>query len=151
MFLQYGPARCWGDAFNSEQECRLAWVCNRDDLLAGYPPGRRPWVWWHFDAGELRFPGYDAEQATLYEAGLLSEQEAAALVTEWRREFERAFAPNFFHCEAGRILKGALGRRGHYKWIGAPKALLARWVKERRRQGKTIRQLVETAAEPPAA
>jgi hypothetical protein len=152
MFLQYGPDRRWSDAFRDEQHCRLVWVCNRDDLLAGYPPGRRPQAWWHFDAGGLRYPGYDAEPASLWEAGLLSETERAALERSWQREFARAFAPNFFHCERGGNLKGVRARRAHFRWMGAPRALLARWVKERRRQRKTIRQLVETEAiEPPPA
>jgi ABC transporter substrate binding protein len=144
MVLQYGPDPRW-DAFRTEEEYREAWALNRDRLLACYPPGRRPMAWWRFES-LIAYPGHDREQATLYQSGLLGEEEAAALVTEWRREFLRAHGPHFFHCGAGRILKGAAARRAHYKWMGAPKALLAHWVKERRRQSKTIRKLVETAA-----
>jgi hypothetical protein len=151
MFLQYGPAPGWADAFSSEQECRLVWVCNRDDLLAAYPPGRRPIAWWRFEA-RVAYPGYDREPVVLYESELIGGDERAALEREWRREFERAFTPNFFHCEASRIFNAAAARRMHFRWMGAPRALLASWVRERRRQGKTVRQLVETAAaEPPAA
>ena len=56
-----------------------AWARNRDRLLAGYRHGRRPMAWWQFEAGDLRYPGYDREQSTLYRAGLLGEEERAEL------------------------------------------------------------------------
>ena len=96
MVLRYGPDPRW-DAFHSEEEHRDAWARNRDRLLAAYRHDRRPMAWWRFEA-PFPFPGYEREQSTLFDAGLLDEEEAAALVREWRREFERAWEPHFFHC-----------------------------------------------------
>jgi hypothetical protein len=143
MFLQYGPAFRWADAFRDEDECRAAWTCNRDRLLAGYPPGRRPIAWWRFEV-RVAYPGYDREPVVLYESEFIGAEERAALERGWCREFARAHGPHFFHCEAGRILKGAAGRRAHYRWAGIPRDLLKRWTRERRRQSHTIRKL-ETA------
>jgi hypothetical protein len=151
MFLQFGPDPRWAGAFGSEGECRAAWMRERDELLAGYPPGRRPQAWWHFDAGELGFPGLDREQSALWEAKVLSEEERAALVRGWRREFERAQAPDFWLSGSGRILRGAAARRAHYRWADIPRDLLKRWTRERRRQRKMIRKLETAAAESPAA
>ena len=151
MTLLYGPDPRW-DAFSSEEEYRDAWERNRDRILAAYRHGRRPMAWWTFEA-PIKFPGYERQQSALFEAGLLGEEEAATLVSEWREQFERAHDPHFFHCDGpGRILEGAPARLAHYRWMGAPKSLLARWVKERRRRSKTIRELEETSpAEPPPA
>jgi hypothetical protein len=151
MFLLYGPADQWADAFADEREVREAWEQHRARILGHYRRGRRPWGWWQFEAGELRYPGYDREQAVLFEAGLLAPEERAELVTDWRREFERAQAADFWICLGpGRSLKGAPARRQHYKWADVPRELLLRWTRERRRQGKAIRQLEETVAGNPA-
>jgi hypothetical protein len=150
MVLCFGPDPRWAGGFGSEAECREAWMRERDAILATYRHGRRPWAWWKFETS-LSYPGYDHEQSTLYEAGLLSAEERAALERGWRREFARAHDRNFFHCEAGRILKGAAARRAHLKWAGIPRDLLKRWTRERRRQSRTIRKLETAAAESPAA
>ena len=140
MVLRYGPDPRW-DAFHSEEEHRDAWARNRDRLLAAYRHDRRPMAWWRFEA-PFPFPGYEREQSTLFDAGLLDEEEAAALVREWRREFERAWEPHFFHCSGpGRFFSSALGRRKHYRWADVPLPLALRWTRERRRK----RQIQEEA------
>jgi hypothetical protein len=62
--------------------------------LAACPHDRRPAAWWQFEA-TFPYPGYDHEQSTLYEAGVLGEEERAELVAAWREEFETAQAPDF--------------------------------------------------------
>jgi hypothetical protein len=74
----YGPDPRW-DAFDTEEEAGAAWAQHRERILEHYP-GRRPMGWWHFEAGDLRYPGYDRERSTLYETGLLGEAERAELV-----------------------------------------------------------------------
>jgi hypothetical protein len=147
MMLQYGPADRWADAFRDEDEHRDAWIRNRNRFLAWYRHGRRPMAWWRFE-GPFPYPGYDAEPAALYEADLLGEEEAAELLSDWRREFERMYKPDFFHCDGpGRILAGEAARKAHLKWAGIPRGLLKQWTRGRRRRGRTIRKL-EAAAVP---
>ena len=67
-------------------------------------------------------------------------------MSEWREEFVRAQAADFFHCEGpGRFLKGAPARRQHYEWADVPKSLLVQWTKERRRRSRTTRELEATS------
>ena len=147
MTLHYGPDARW-DAFHSETEYRDAWIRNRDRMLALCRHGRRPAAWWRFEAGDLRYPGYEREQSTLYEAGLLGEDERTGLLTFWRKEFERAHEPHFFHCEGpGRIFEGAKARRRHFCWADIPRELLKEWT---RRRTRNIREPA-TAAEHPAS
>jgi hypothetical protein len=110
--------------------------------------GRRPLAWWEFEA-PIPYPGYDDEEAALYEAGLLGEQEAAMQVQQWRIAFDRAQAPGFAFCLGHRKpsdmfaswLEGAAAKRAHYRWAGIPRSLLKKWIAERRRSRKTIREL----------
>jgi hypothetical protein len=142
------------EPFKSDAERSAAWFAHRDVLLARHGRhGRRPHGWWSYEAGDLRYPGYNAEPATLYTAGLLGEEEARELVSNWRREFERAQQANFFHCEGpGRFLAGAAARRAHYRWAGIPRDLLREWKAQRRRQGQRARKLEAAARDPaPAA
>ena len=146
MTLLYGPDPRW-DAFRTEEEHRDAWLRNRDRLLAWHRHGHRPMAWWHFES-PIPFLGYDREQAVLFEAGLLGEEESATLVTEWRREFERAQASDFWVCQGpGRFLHGKEARRAYYRWAGIPRDLLKRWTRERRRRSRTVREL-EAASVP---
>ena len=47
--------------------------------------GRRPRAWWAFDRPPgLEFVNYDRQQSTLFDAGLLAEDERAALIKHWR-------------------------------------------------------------------
>jgi hypothetical protein len=152
MVLRYGPDPRW-PAFRSEDEYRDAWLRNREKMLATYRHGRRPIAWWRFEAGELRYPGGETERSTLYQAGFLGEEERAELMRWWREQFERAWSSDFFHCAGpGRFFQGARARHRHFAWADIPRELLLRWIRERRRQNKTIRQLEAAAGDPtPAA
>jgi hypothetical protein len=58
----------------------------------------------------------------------LDEDEAAALVTQWRQEFEKAQAPDFWLSTGpGSLLHGSAARRAHYRWADIPRALLKEW------------------------
>jgi hypothetical protein len=139
--LRYGWDDRWADAFESEEEHRAAWERARDHLLPQYQRARRPMAWWRFDVGNLRYPGYDHERSTLYEAGLLDEEERAWLLADWRREFARAQSADFFFCSGPQsIFHGATARRKHYRWADIPHTLVREWTAEHRRR-KTIRKL----------
>jgi hypothetical protein len=149
MVLRYGPDPRW-PAFRSEDQYRDTWLRNREQMLATYRHGRRPMAWWRFEAGDLRYPGDETERSTLYQAGLLTEEEQRELLAWWRQEFEKAQAPAFWLCLGpGRALKGVPARRAHYKWADIPRELLLRWMRERRRQDKTIRKLEAAATRCP--
>ena len=66
--------------------------------------------WWEFEAGDLRYPGYDLERSTLWRAGLLSVDEKAALEVEWKADFETAQAPDFTLHDGNGILAGDRAR-----------------------------------------
>ena len=146
MVLVYGAAECWAEAFATEEEYRDAWIRNRDRLLAGYRDGRRPMAWWQFEAGDLRYPGYDRSRSVLYAADLLEPEERAALVEWWHDQFEKAWGPNFFHCAGpGKFFHGAIARRKHYAWADIPASLRKEWTAQRR--GQTIGRLAKAVTE----
>ena len=59
---------------------------------------------------------------------------------------ERAQQPDFFHCEGpGRFLKGEPAKRAHYQWADIPRALVKQRTAQRRRRGRTIRELEATS------
>jgi hypothetical protein len=97
---------------------KAAWLRHRHRLIGTLPssPGRRPLAFWQYDA-PMRWPGYDAERSTIYEAGLLGDDERAALEAEWRREFDRA-----------QRLPTGEARRGHLRWADVPDELVRRWT-----------------------
>jgi len=141
-----GPSPQNGSVFASEREQREYWRANRDRLmLLLAKDGRRPWAWWRYEA-EFAYPGYDREQSTLYVEGLLDDVEARELVAFWRREFDRANAPDFVFHWNGRLLRGAVARRQHYQWADVPLEEAAAWTRERRRASRRIRALEEPAA-----
>jgi hypothetical protein len=147
MILLYGYDPRWSSAFCTEEEYQEAWMRNRERILASYRHGRRPQAWWVLEA-PIEYPGYDREQSVLFETGLLDEVEAAELAAWWREQYERAWSAHFFHCDGpGRIFEGAIARRKHYKWADIPRSLLKEWTAERRRRGKTIRNL-EPSSQP---
>src|SRR5262245_12974140 len=118
MDLWLGPSPNLPPAFDSDEQRRELWFRHRErlmELLGSH--GRRPMAWWRYEAGELRYPGYDRERSTLYEAGLLAEAERAELLAHWREEFDRAYDRDFFCCKGPRkFLHGAAARREHFKW-----------------------------------
>jgi hypothetical protein len=123
--------------FESDEARHEAWLRNREWLMATLAQhGRRPLAWWRYDAGDLRYPGYDRERSTLYEAGMLAEDERAELVAHWREEFDRAHRPDFFCCEGpGRFFHGEPARRAHYRWADIPSELVEEWSAEPRSKG----------------
>jgi hypothetical protein len=148
MELWLGPSH-HGSAFRSRTELHQAWLKHRDRVMAAHAKwGRRPMAWWEFEAPFPR-PS-DRERSALFEAGLLGVEEREQLVAWWRRQFERAYEPLFFHCDGpGRVFSGAVGRQKHYGWADIPRSLLRQWSAEHRRRGKTIRKLEKAATEEP--
>jgi hypothetical protein len=145
MDLWLGPAADQPPAFASDDERRALWLRHRDELMNWYGGhGHRPMAWWRYYSGDIRFPGPDRERSTLFEAGVLSERERVELVKDWRVEFDRAHAPDFFLCEGpGRFLYGAAARCAHFEWADIPCALVDDWTAARCRSAETIRALTE--------
>jgi hypothetical protein len=94
-----------------------AWQRHRHRLIGTLPgsPGRRPLAWWQYDA-PIAWPGYELERSALHDAGLLGDDERAAVVAEWRREFD----------VAQRLPAG--DRRARYAWADIPEELVRRWT-----------------------
>jgi hypothetical protein len=67
-----------GSAFDSDEQRRTAWFRHLDQLMQWLAKdGRRPQAWWTYECPEgLRYPGYDRERSTLYQSGVLGEEEA---------------------------------------------------------------------------
>jgi hypothetical protein len=78
MFLLYGPADRWGDAFADEWEVYESWNQHRARILGRYRGGRRPWAWWAFESGRSH-PG-NHEASTLYAMGVFSDEEYTEVV-----------------------------------------------------------------------
>src|SRR5215468_12791341 len=75
LWLGPDPRSGYEPAFASDEQRRVLWTYHRDRLMGLFGRrGRRPHAWWKYDS-PIPYPGYDREQSTLYEAGLLSEQE----------------------------------------------------------------------------
>jgi hypothetical protein len=128
--MWYGPGSA--SAFDTVEMARRYWIENRARLMPLLAlDGRRPWGWWRFEAGDLRYPGRDLERSTLFAAGFLGAEEAAELLSDWRREFDRAHGPDFFHCAcSGKILRGEAARHEHLRWADIPPALVDEWSAE---------------------
>jgi hypothetical protein len=118
-----------GSAFGSREELHAAWLRHRDRIMAAWAKnGRRPQGWWQFEAPFPR-PDYECERSTLYEAGLLGEEEKAELEAWWREQFERTYEPHFFFCDGpGSFFRGAVARRKHFEWADIPRKLVREWV-----------------------
>jgi hypothetical protein len=131
--LWLGVNRNLGSYFRDAEHARAAWLQHRARLLELFGNrGRRPLAWWAFEA-PLEHPGCDRERSTLYEAGLLGEEERTELLTYWREQFDRAHGPDFFVCMGpGKILDGAAARCAHFEWADIPRALVEAWGAERR-------------------
>ena len=133
LALWLGCSRNGSQPFETEAEAAELWRRHAPRLMELFARnGHRPLGWWQYDAPEGLEFDYDTEQSTLYEAGVLSESEAAALVTYWREEFSRANAPGFGYCAGlGKYLRGQEAREAHYAWADIPTSLLERWRTER--------------------
>ena len=146
LWLGSGPH---GDPqqFTSGETRRAAWLLHRDRLAGVLPsaPGRRAQAWWQYDS-PIPWPGCDRERSALYAAGLLGEEEKAALEAEWRREFERGCDPDFVLCLGpDEHLTDAVARRAHYRWADIPRQLVRQWTAERKRAAQTIHELEASA------
>jgi hypothetical protein len=133
--------------FASEEARQAAWLRHREHLVGQLSsgPGRRLQAWWRYEA-PIAWPGLDRERSTLYAAGLLGDAEKVELEAEWRHEFDRAQEPGFSLCTGpGDWLEGAAARRAHYRYADIPRGLVKRWMAERKRQARTIRQLQDAA------
>jgi hypothetical protein len=137
MDLWLGPSPYLAPAFDSDEQRRELWFRHREQMMEQFGSrGRRPQAWWRYEAGELRWPGRDRERSTLYEAGLLGEEERAELLAYWREQFDRAHDPGFFHCGGpGQFLEGEAARRAHFAWADIPPALVEAWSAERPNAG----------------
>jgi hypothetical protein len=118
-----------GSTFASEEERRRLWAAHRERLLSWWgQDGTRPQAWWRYDAPNIPFPGPARERSVLWEAGLLTKREVAALTAEWRAEFVRASEPDFFFIAGpGEIYQGAAAREKHFAWADIPNALVEKW------------------------
>jgi hypothetical protein len=159
MSLRYGDL-AERPAFSGEEARREGWFAHRDVLLRHCRWGKRPAGWWDYECPIRRPRDHDYEEAALFEAGLLTESEVAELMACWREAFERAQEPRFMYCTGftkpgdttATWLEGEPAKKAHLKWAGVPRALIRKWTAERRRRGKTIRQLAAAAGDPaPAA
>jgi hypothetical protein len=145
--LWLGPSH-HGSHFASREDLRLAWVANRDQVMADHGQiGRRPLAWWQFEAGDLKYPGYDLERSVLYEASLLGESECAELEAEWREQFLKAHQPGFWLHTGKQILNGTKARRAHYQWADIAPSFLLKLMAERRRELEKRRSWPKKAKE----
>jgi hypothetical protein len=143
--LWLGPSHN-GSLFRSRTELHDAWVRGRDVAMELWARrGLRPQGWWMFEAPALglKYPGDECERSYLFEqgGGVLSEAERVELLSFWRHEFERAYAPDFFTHRGSEVLDGAKARRKHFRDIDFPASLRREWTAERRRQARTIKKL----------
>ena len=137
MELQYGPSPSAGSLFGSREELIGAWQRARERLLEGCQPGRRVMAWWEFDAGDLKYPGYDRERSMLWRANKLTEAERAELEREWKADFQEAQSGDFTLHDGSDILVGDCARAEHYRHNDIPRELVRRWEKaERRRRSR---------------
>jgi hypothetical protein len=136
-----------GPAFRLEQEKREAWVRHRERLMVWLAKnGKRPMGWWQFES-PIPYPGSEREQSTLFEAGLLAEDEGRELVAWWKAEFDRAWDEHFFFCSGpNQFFEGPVARRKHYRWADIPPRLIKQWASEYKRRSRTIRALVDETA-----
>jgi len=149
MELWLGPSHN-GSLFDSPEALRAAWETHRDEFMAGWGrQGRRPQIWWEFDAPALglKWPGYFNEQSYLHDAGALAAEEKAELERGWKVEFERALAPDFtLNDGSGEILTGDCARAAYHRWADIPDKLVRRWSAARRRRARGKRQPVAPSA-----
>jgi hypothetical protein len=138
--------QCLQPAFESEQERHATWVRYRNWVMAKFANhGRRPDAWWRYEAPVPRPRDRDLEPPLLYRLGLLSEDELAVLMFEWRAQFDKAQQSEFEFCIGHKkrgdtfatFLEGSAARRAHYKWACIPPELVKQWSEERRRRTRT--------------
>jgi hypothetical protein len=155
--LWLGP-RSDGSSFVSDEHRRVMWFRHRGRFMQLWAKGgRRPMGWWLYESPfrSRRHPGTDHERSILYEfSDVLSADERAELEAEWRREFDRSWDEHFFYCAGpDKIYSGDDARWQHWLWADLPPPLLDRWMAERQRRSRVVRELqdesqqAETVAE----
>jgi hypothetical protein len=127
-----------GSSFASEAERRRLWHEHRDRLMQYWGcHGRRPMAWWCFEAPADLYYDRECERSTLYEAGLLSEEEQAELLKYWEHEFHRCNAPGFFIClGVGKFLEGEEACMAHYRHADIPATLVEAWQQNAKAERK---------------
>ena len=120
-----------GFPFEDEEQAKELWERHKPRLMEAHARnGHRPYAWWMYDAPEGLEYDYETERSTLFEAGLLEPEEAAALVASWRAEFDRCHAPDFTYCGGpGLFLRGREAARRHLEWADVPASLIPQWSK----------------------
>jgi|SRR6516165_10863446 len=139
-----------GPSFESDEHRRAAWFRHREKLMRLWGrDGRRPMGWWCYEAPEkgLRYPGLEHERSILYEEGVLSEAERTMLERQWREDFERSWSPNFSFFSGGKVYSGDDARELFWIWADLPPPLHEKWMEERERRGRVVRDLETKAAE----
>ena len=100
--------------------------------------GKRPEEWWTYEIGEA-VPA-DNQGTVLYERGnVLRDDEIEYLLTFWREQYDRMYAPHFAHCIGhakpddtfASWVFGAEARRLHIAWAGIPSSLVVKWDAEK--------------------
>ena len=132
--LWLGAHPTTGSHFRSREELVAAWEAGRAVVMRLWGShGRRPAGFYEFEFDGPR-PAYNVERSTLWRAGVLSAEEKAELEAEWKVEFERAYAPNFFHHDGVEVLHGEPAVQAHLRWADVPRELTRRWAAARKRR-----------------
>ena len=139
-------SRSDGSSFESDAHRREAWFCNRDRIMELWGcHGKRPMAWWLYESPfrSRRHPGFAHERSILYEfSNILSVEERAELEAEWRKEFDRSWDEHFFFCAGpDKIYSGDDARWQHWLFVDLPPPLLDKFMAERQRRGRTVREL----------
>jgi len=150
MELWLGPGRD-GTAFASDEHRREAWFRYRDRLMQRWAKGgRRSLGWWWYEASERGLPPRHPalhERSILYEfSDVLSAEERAELEAEWRKEFDRTWDTNFSFYADGKYYTGDVARELAWIAIDLPMVLHDKFMAERKRRGRTIRELEEESS-----
>jgi len=150
MELWLGPGRD-GTAFASDEHRREAWFRYRDRLMQRWAKGgRRPLGWWWYEASERGLPPRHPalhERSILYEfSDVLSAEERAELEAEWRKEFDRTWDTNFSFYADGKYYTGDVARELAWIAMDLPMVLHDKFMAERKRRGRVVRQLEEESS-----
>jgi hypothetical protein len=157
--LWLGPSHD-GSSFQSEAHRKAMWIRHRDKIMRLWGKGgRRPYAWWRYEAPEIGGLGksgrrpYEHERSILYDFApqVLGAEEKLELEKEWRKEFDRTWAPGFSVCREGQVITGQGARELHWIWMDLPLVLHDKWMAERQRRDQVIRELgEESPPEQPA-
>jgi hypothetical protein len=78
----------------------------------------------------------------LYEfSDALGAEERAELEQWWREQFDKTWEAGFSYFKEGRIFTGDIARELHWLWADLPPPLLDKFMAERQRRARTVRDL----------